>query len=105
MSSFLEDIEFASKVNEALKDAEKRGIDNSIELTKKMIKQQYKDTEKLKKALKNIKEYIEQNSLQFNDYDGLYSFKTRGKCLITSGSLVSSKSILDIVNKALGDKQ
>lgn len=73
MNSFLEDIEFASKVNEEIKRAEQRGIDNSLELTKEMIKQQYGDIEKLQQENKQLKEEIKKyiNSSDFV-YDELY---------------------------------
>lgn len=62
MNSFLEDIEFASKVNEEIKRAEQRGIDNSLELTKEMIKQQYGDIEKLQQENKQLKELTKDKS-------------------------------------------
>ena len=58
MSSFLEDIEFASKVNEAIKEAELRGIDNSVELTKEMIKKQYGDVEKLQQENQDLRKAL-----------------------------------------------
>lgn len=62
MSNFLEDIELASKINEEIKKAEQRGIDNSIELTKEIIKQQYGDVkllqERIDKAIEYIKKYL-----------------------------------------------
>ena len=93
MNSFLEDIEFASKVNEEIKKAEQRGIDNSLELTKEMIKQQYGDIEKLKKALLDIKE------LQDNYLEEIY----KGNVDLRLASLTLCK-IDNIVNEALGDK-
>ena len=94
MSSFLEDIEFASKVNEAIKEAEKRGMDNSIELTKEMIKQQYGDIEKLKKALLDIKE------LQDNYLEEIY----KGNVDLRLANSTLCK-IDNIVNKALGEEE
>ena len=94
MNSFLEDIEFASKVNEEIKRAEQRGIDNSLELTKEMIKQQYGDIEKLKKALLDIKE------LQDNYLEEIY----KGNVDFRLASLTLCK-IDNIVNEALGDKE
>ena len=94
MISFLEDIEFASKVNEEIKRAEQRGIDNSLELTKEMIKQQYGDIEKLKKALLDIKK------LQDNYLEEIY----KGNVDLRLASLTLCK-IDNIVNEALGDKE
>ena len=94
MNSFLQDIEFASKVNEEIKKAEQRGIDNSLELTKEMIKQQYGDIEKLKKALLDIKE-LQDNYLE-ETYKGNVDLRLANSTLC---------KIDNIVNEALGDKE
>lgn len=58
MNSFLEDIEFAVKLNDEIKKAELRGIDNSVELTKEMIKQQYGDIEKLQQENQDLRKAL-----------------------------------------------
>jgi hypothetical protein len=75
MNSFLEDIEFASKVNEEIKKAEQRGIDNSLELTKEMIKQQYGDIEQLQQENKQLKEKIDKAIEYIKQYGNLYCLK------------------------------